>query len=208
MYYTEKRMISPNQWACPLKWCEDKMLADESLIMPKISPESLTLTPIEDERENVTLAKTSKNKDEKPGEMTGVNKDEQETGNGEKEGEKKDEKGDETGETKREFKIALEATQSGKYLPRIKDSKKIFIDTKILNNSMTKINTKPSCIENTGNLMSDVTVLGRLEKQESYLGELLSTLNGFCLASTSVMKQMSVEAIENRKERAELRAEL
>ena len=123
------------------------MLADESLIMPKISPETLTLTPIEDERENVTLTKTSKNKDEKLGEMTGVNKDEQKTGNGEKEDEKEDEKGDETGETMREFKITLEATQSGKSLPRIKDSKKIFIDTNILNNSMTKINTKPSCMK-------------------------------------------------------------
>ena len=51
------------------------------------------------------MAKTSKNKDEKPGEMTGVNKDEQKTGNGEKEDEKKDEKGDETGETMRSLKL-------------------------------------------------------------------------------------------------------
>ena len=37
-------MLTPTQWEGLVKWCEEKVLADQSLLMPRISLESLTLT--------------------------------------------------------------------------------------------------------------------------------------------------------------------
>ena len=51
-------MLTPTQWEGLVKWCEEKVLADQPLLMPRISLESLTLTPTGGTPSGDNLART------------------------------------------------------------------------------------------------------------------------------------------------------